>query len=63
MVLTVDVLSIAALFGVSAAFHLKTWSPSARWVMRRADHTTIFLAIAGTYTAVVYLTLDGGWVR
>ena len=30
--------------------------------MRRADHTTIFLAIAGTYTAVVFLCL-GGWLR
>ena len=60
--LTIYVISIAALFGVSAAFHLKTWSPPARRRMRRADHATIFVAIAGTYTAVAGLALQG-WAR
>jgi len=58
----VYVLSIAALFGVSAAFHLINWSPGARRAMRRADHSTIFVAIAGTYTAVAGLAL-GGWAQ
>jgi len=57
--LTVYVLSIALLFGVSAAFHRVTWSPPARRRMRRADHATIFIAIAGTYTAVAGLALHG----
>src|SRR5271165_1422537 len=60
--LTVYVLSIAALFGVSAAFHIIDWSPPARRRMRRADHSTIFLAIAGTYTAVAALVLSG-WAQ
>lgn len=51
--------ALAALFGVSAAFHRVRWSPAARRRMRRADHTTIFLAIAGTYTAVAVLALRG----
>jgi hemolysin III len=60
--LVVYVLSIAALFGVSAAFHLVHWSPPARRRMRRADHSTIFVAIAGTYTAVAGLALTG-WAQ
>jgi hemolysin III len=51
--------SIAALFGVSAAFHRINWSPAGRRRMRRADHATIFVAIAGTYTAVAGLALRG----
>ena len=58
-VLTVYVLSIIALFGISAAFHRKNWSPGARRRMRRADHAAFFVAIAGTYTAVVGLALQG----
>ena len=61
-VLVVYVLSIALLFGVSAAFHLVHWSPVARRRMRRADHSTIFIAIAGSYTAVAGLALTG-WSR
>jgi len=51
--------TLFALFGVSAAFHRIVWSPPARRRMRRADHSTIFLAIAGTYTAVAVLSLSG----
>jgi len=61
-VLVVYVFSIAALFGVSAAFHMIHWAPPARRRMRRADHATIFLAIAGTYTAVAGLALTG-WAQ
>jgi len=60
--LVVYVLSLIALFGVSASFHLVHWSPPARRRMRRADHSTIFVAIAGTYTAVGGLALTG-WSR
>jgi hemolysin III len=60
--LTVYVVSLAALFGVSAAFHRIRWSPVGRRRMRRVDHATIFLAIAGTYTAVAGLTVHG-WAQ
>lgn len=62
VVLSVYVLSVVALFGVSAAFHLVHWKPAGRRRMRRADHSTIFLAIAGSYTAVAGLALTG-WSR
>jgi hemolysin III len=61
-VLTMYVVSLAALFGVSAAFHRIRWSPAGRRRMRRADHATIFLAIAGTYTAVAGLAVHG-WAQ
>ncbi len=62
LVLTIYVLSVVALFGISAAFHRKDWSPDARRWMRRADHSAIFVAIAGTYTAVAGLALEG-WAK
>lgn len=51
--------SLCALFGVSAAYHRVRWSQVARRRWRRVDHATIFLAIAGTYTAVGDLALSG----
>jgi hemolysin III len=60
--LAIYMTSIAALFGVSAAFHRVRWAPAARRRMRRADHATIFIAIAGTNTAVAGLALRG-WAQ
>ena len=50
-------LSALLLFTVSAAYHRITWQPEARKVMRRADHASIFLLIAGTYTPICLLGL------
>ena len=60
--LAIYMTSIVALFGVSAAFHRVRWSPAGRRRMRRADHATIFVAIAGTNTAVAGLALKG-WAQ
>lgn len=54
--------SISLLFGVSALFHRHTWSSVMRRRMRRADHSTIFMSIAGSYTAVAGIAL-GDWAR
>ena len=59
LALTLYVLALVALFGVSASFHRVRWSPAGRRRMRRADHSTIFFAIAGSYTAVAILALRG----
>jgi hemolysin III len=40
------------LFGVSGIYHTGNWSPRWKAVLRRFDHTNIFLIIAGTYTPV-----------
>ena len=51
--------SVSALFGVSALYHRVTWTTPARRRMRRLDHSMIFLLIAGTYTPVGLLVLEG----
>jgi hemolysin III len=51
--------SVSALFGVSALYHRSTWTTPARRRMRRLDHAMIFLLIAGTYTPVGLLVLQG----
>src|SRR5918999_1190084 len=53
--------ALCALYGVSATYHRFTWRPVARARMRRADHSMIFVLIAGTYTAVALLVLSPGW--
>jgi hemolysin III len=52
-------LSLSALFGVSALYHVHDWKrPSARRWMRRLDHTMIFFLIAGTVTPFALLVLE-----
>jgi hemolysin III len=52
--------ALAAMFGVSALYHRVTWrSPRVRTWMRRLDHSTILLLIAGTYTPFALLAFDG----
>lgn len=52
--------ALASMFGVSALYHRVTWrSPSVRKWMRRLDHSTILLLIAGTYTPFALLAFDG----
>lgn len=48
-------------FGVSALYHRVTWRPGARRLMRRLDHASIYLLIAGTYTPYGLLVLSGAW--
>jgi len=60
---TVFALSVIGCFGVSALYHRVTWTPSVRRWMRRADHAGVYLLIAGTYTPVALLVLDGTWGR
>lgn len=51
--------SLTALFGTSAAYHRLAHSLQSRQWMRRLDHSVIFVLIAGTYTPVCLLVLDG----
>ena len=53
--------ALAAMFGVSALYHRIDWrSARVRAWMRRLDHSTILLLIAGTYTPFALLAFDGG---
>jgi len=51
--------AVSALLGTSALYHRVTWRPRARRWMRRLDHSMIFVLIAGTYTPVALLALEG----
>ena len=53
--------SVALCFGASALYHRVTWTPRRRRWMRRVDHAGVYLLIAGTYTPVGFLVLDGTW--
>lgn len=50
--------STVILFGTSAAYHRGHWTPRIDRLLKRWDHSNIFLVIAGTYTpfALVLLT-------
>lgn len=51
--------SLVVLFTVSSVYHRVQWNTTrARAVMRRADHSSIFILIAGTYTPITMLGLS-----
>jgi hemolysin III len=52
--------TVTMLFGTSALYHRLGWGPRARAIMKRLDHSMIFVFIAGTYTPVAALTLPRG---
>lgn len=61
----VYVASLLGLFGVSALYHRPMWPSRAREVMKRLDHSMIFVFIAGSYTPFCLLGLPddvGGFV-
>jgi hemolysin III len=50
---------LCALFAGSALYHRWRWNPAWRPILRRIDHSTIFVFIAASYTPVALLVLDG----
>jgi hemolysin III len=56
---TVYAVSVALLFGTSAAYHRGSWSERGHALMARLDHSMIFILIAGTYTPFALLLLEG----
>jgi hemolysin III len=50
---------LCALFAASALYHRWRWNPRWRPVLRRVDHSTIFVFIAASYTPVGLLVLGG----
>jgi len=53
--------SVATMFGASALYHTVDWPEARRRWMRRIDHAGIYALIAGSYTPVGLLVLDGNW--
>ncbi len=52
-------IGVLTMLGVSATYHSGRLSESAARRAKRVDHATILLAIAGSYTAVATVGLDG----
>lgn len=48
------------LFGISAAYHRFHWGDRMEAVMKRLDHSMIFIAIAATYTPIAVVALPDG---
>lgn len=56
-------LAAMMLFGTSAIYHRGTWSSGVAGLLRRMDHTNIFLVIAGTYTPLAVALLPAHTAR
>ena len=52
-------LTAVMLFGTSAVYHRGNWAPRTFAVLRRLDHANIFFIIAGTYTPLTVMLLEG----
>ena len=52
-------IGLVALFGVSGSYHRGRWSQAARRRMQQLDHATIFVMIAGSYTPLCLVALQG----
>ena len=50
----------ALLFGTSAVYHRGHWSARAALLLKRLDHSNIFLIIAGSYTPFALAALQRG---
>ncbi len=54
-------LSLVLLFGASAAYHLAPLGQRGIAILRRLDHSAVYLLIAGTYTPFCVLAFGGFW--
>jgi hemolysin III len=61
LVLLVFGLSLVALYTVSSLYHSVPWRAVWKARMQRLDHAMIHVLIAGTYTPIAALVLDGWW--
>lgn len=59
--MTIYGVSIIILYGASTIYHWVKTTPEKERVLRKIDHISIFLLIAGTYTPVFYYGLEGMW--
>lgn len=51
-------LGLLLLFGISAVYHRPHWEPQTRALLKRLDHSAIFILIAGTFTPVCVFALS-----
>jgi len=54
--------ALVSLYTVSCLYHSIPWGPVWKSRMRRLDHTMIYVLVAGTFTPIAWIALDG-WLR
>ena len=59
--LTIYGASLVLLFAASAAYHMIKAQPKVMEILRKLDHSAIYLLIAGTYTPFCAIMFDGFW--
>jgi hemolysin III len=57
-------MTLTGLFAVSATYHRGAWRPTVKVWLQRVDHSMIFVFIAGSYTPIALLLLEGSksWI-
>lgn len=60
LAIAVYAISVFAMFGFSLAYNLTSPSPR-KWLLRRIDHSSIYLMIAGTYMPLLAQLHDRTW--
>jgi hemolysin III len=53
--------SLCVLFGASSLYHGIPANAARTSVLRKIDHAAIYVLIAGSYTPVLFVGLDGAW--
>ncbi len=59
--LTIYGFSLIALFSASAAYHLIQTTPMKLELLRKLDHSAIYIFIAGSYTPIFFNMFSGFW--
>ena len=55
------IISLISMFSASATYHLTQVKPRVQEILRKVDHSAIFLLIAGTYTPFCMNAFTGFW--
>jgi hemolysin III len=59
--MTVYGVSVIILYGASSLYHWVRTTPDKELILKKIDHISIYLMIAGSYTPVFYYGLEGAW--
>jgi hemolysin III len=59
LALLVFAASLVGLYTASSLYHSVPWQPAWKGRMQRIDHSMIYVLVAGTYTPISFVVLDG----
>jgi hemolysin III len=55
--------SAVFLFAMSSLYHVPMWPRRTRQLFRAADHSAVYVLIAGSYTPVAMILVPGAWAK